>query len=216
MADCATTLGNILRLELLSAIVTNMAETGSNAGSPINPGPPQERLSLARKGSDLAVYLGARAEILGETRIQAAPAVVFAFLVDAPLMMTWFARSVKAEARPGGIFRLADPNGHWVEGTYLKVTPHRRVAFTWGGIEGLKPGQSTVEFSLRPDRNGTLVRLRHFGLSEPALDGHCRGWRYSGLPRLKAAAEGAEPSGSCLGDAADSRERHSHPARFVW
>ena len=72
--------------------------------------------------------------------------------------MTWLAQSAKADARPGGIFRLADLNGLWVEGTYVAATPHQRVVFTWGGIEGLRPGQSTAEFALRADDNGTLLQ----------------------------------------------------------
>ena len=35
--------------------------------------------------------------------------------------MSWLAQSGKADARPGGIFRLADLNGLWVEGTYVEV-----------------------------------------------------------------------------------------------
>jgi len=151
-------------------------------------------------------------EIRQEIRIDATPAMVFALLTDANRMMTWLARDVKADPRPGGIFRLADFSGFWVEGTYLETVPHRTVAFTWGGIEGLKPGQSTVEFTLIRDGNGTLLRLRHFGLSKPAIDAHCRGWKNSGLPKLKAVAEGREPCGTCLGDAADARERCPYPS----
>ena len=137
---------------------------------------------------DVDVRLGAdhRREIWGEMRTSAVPATVFAFLTDASQMMTWLAQSAKADARPGGIFRLADINGLWVEGTYVAAIPHQRVVFTWGGIEGLRPGQSTAEFALRADDNGTLLRLRHYGLPDPAVDVHRRGWKNSGLPKLKA------------------------------
>src|SRR6516162_11835691 len=74
-------------------------------------------------------------------RISAAPATVLAFLTDARQMMSWLAQSAKADARPGGIFRLADLNGLWVEGTCVEAIPHQGVVFTWGGIEGLRPGQ---------------------------------------------------------------------------
>ena len=57
------------------------------------------------------------------------------------------------------------PNGLWIEGTYLEVIPSRRVAFTWGGIEGLKIGESTVQFTLDHTDIGTSVLVRHFGLS---------------------------------------------------
>ena len=72
--------------------------------------------------ADVDVRLGAdRREISGEMRISAAPATVLAFLTDARQMMSWLAQSAKADARPGGIFRLADLNGLWVEGTYVEV-----------------------------------------------------------------------------------------------
>ena len=68
------------------------------------------------------------------------------------------------------------------------------MVFTWGGVEGLTPGQSTVEFLLEPHSEGTLVLLRHYGLPRPALEPHRRGWVYSGLVKLKDAAEGRTPS----------------------
>ena len=168
--------------------------------------------------ADVDVRLGAdhRREIWGEMRISAAPATVLAFLTDARQMMSWLAQSAKADARPGGIFRLADLNGLWVEGTYVEAIRHQRVVFTWGGIEGLRPGQCTVEFALHADVNGTLLRLRHFGLPDPAVDVHRRGWKNSGLPKLKAVAEGGLPRGTYLRDAAESREQHLYSAGRFW
>jgi len=175
-------------------------------------------ISLVRKDSDAEINVEANngGEILSEVRILSAPATVFALLTHEQQMMRWLARGVKADARPGGIFRLADLNGLWVEGTYLEVVPHQNVVLTWGGIEGLRSGQSTVEFNLHADRAGTLLRLRHFALPDPAFRGHCLGWKKSGLPKLKAVAEGGEPRGTCLGDAADSRELRPYSAGVVW
>jgi hypothetical protein len=61
-----------------------------------------------------------------------------------------------------------------------------------------------------------LLRLRHIGLSDSAVDGHWLGWKRSGLPKLKAIAEGGVPRGTCLGDAAESREQHPYSAGVVW
>jgi uncharacterized protein YndB with AHSA1/START domain len=177
-----------------------------------------ETMNGVAKDSDVEIRLGAdhRREISGKMRIIAAPATVFALLTDAQQMMNWLARSVTADARPGGIFCLADLGGLWVEGTYLEIVRDRKAAFTWGGIDGLRPGQSTVEFALHADGNDTLVRLRHFGLSDPAMAAHCLGWKISGLPKLTAVAEGGVPRGTCLGDAADAREQHPYSAGVVW
>jgi uncharacterized protein YndB with AHSA1/START domain len=177
-----------------------------------------ETINGVGQDSEVEIRFGAdhRHEIWGEMRIIAAPENVFALLTDAELMMNWLARSVTADARPGGCFCLADLNGLRVEGTYLEIVRNRKVAFTWGGIEGLRPGQSTVEFALHADGNSTLLRLRHLGLSDPAVEAHCLGWRISGLAKLKAVAEGGVPRGTCLGDAAESREHHPYLAGVVW
>jgi hypothetical protein len=62
-----------------------------------------------------------------------------------------------------------------------------------------------VEFLLEPDGEGTLVRLRHYGLPGPAVESHYRGWLYSALPKLKDAAEGRPPTRRCLDDIAAQR-----------
>ena len=117
-------------------------------------------------------------------------------------MMTWMAKIVEADPRRGGIFRIADSGGALIEGTYVEVVPDQKVVFTWGGMKGLKPGQSTVEFLLEPDGSGTLLRLRHYGLPAPAVDDHAQGWSVFGLPKLKDVAEGRDPGGTCLGHTA--------------
>ena len=108
---------------------------------------------------------------------------------------------------PEGFFGSRAPQGTSIEGTYLEVVPNRKVTFTWGGVEGLKPGQSTVEFLIEADGAGTLVRLRHFGLPSSALEPHRRGWVHSGLAKLKDAAEGRVPARLCLTDIAQLRGR---------
>lgn len=140
-----------------------------------------------------------------QIRIEASPATVFALLTDPFQMKTWFAELVQADARPGGVFRISGPEGVSIEGTYLEVIPNRKVVFTWGGVEGLKPGQSTVEFLLEPDGEGTVLHLRHYGLPPPSVESHHRGWVYSGLTKLKDAAEGRTATRLCLSDLAEQR-----------
>jgi len=141
-------------------------------------------------------------EVRREIHIDATPATVFALLTDARQMTKWLAEIVVAEAAPGGKFRIAEAGGMEIVGSYVEVVPDRKVVFTWGGIAGLKPGESTVEFTLEADGNGTLVKLRHYGLPGPAVEPHDLGWLHSGLPKLKSAAEGRDPGGLCLGDLA--------------
>jgi uncharacterized protein YndB with AHSA1/START domain len=79
-------------------------------------------------------------EIRLEVRINASPRTVFDLLTDPTHMRTWLAEVVEADARTGGVFRISSPVGMSIEGTYLEVIPDRKVVFTWGGVEGLKPG----------------------------------------------------------------------------
>ena len=144
-------------------------------------------------------------EVRLEVRIEASPETVFALLTEPAAMQTWFAELVEADARPGGLFRISGPAGVSIEGTYLEVSLNRKVVFTWGGVEGLKPGQSTVEFLLAPDGEGTLVTLRHYGLPPPSVESHRRGWIHSGLAKLKDASEGRRPTRLCLSDLAEQR-----------
>jgi uncharacterized protein YndB with AHSA1/START domain len=144
-------------------------------------------------------------EVRLEIRIDASPKMVFTLLTDPTHMRTWLAEFVEADARPGGVFRISGPVGISIEGAYLELIPDRKVVFTWGGVEGLKPGQSTVEFLLEQDGDGTLVRLRHYRLPQGAIESHRRGWIESGLPKLKNAAEGRKPAGLCLSEMARAR-----------
>jgi uncharacterized protein YndB with AHSA1/START domain len=141
-------------------------------------------------------------EVNLEIEIDASPETVFALLTEPIHMKIWLAELVETDPRPGGVFHISGPHGASIEGTYLKVIPNRKVVFTWGGVEGLRPGQSTVEFLLEPHGGGTLVKLRHYRLPRPAVEPHLRGWVHSGLVKLKDAAEGRTPTGLCLSDIA--------------
>jgi uncharacterized protein YndB with AHSA1/START domain len=166
-------------------------------------------------GLDICIEVNEQSEIVGEIRIRATSAKVFTLLTKAREIMTWLAHYAEADARAGGVFCLADPDGLRVEGTYLEVIADQKVVLTWGGFEGLRPGQSTVVFALHADGNDTVVRLRHSGLPAPAIAAHYRGWMQSGLPKLQRVAEDSPPQGTYLGDAADARERGPYPTRFL-
>jgi Activator of Hsp90 ATPase homolog 1-like protein len=78
--------------------------------------------------SDVAIPREAKEsrEVRQKIRIDAVSATVFALLTDPRRMMTWLAREVAADPHVGGIFRLADFNGLWIEGIYDKVHAARR------------------------------------------------------------------------------------------
>ena len=133
-----------------------------------------------------------------EIRIAARPATVFAFFTDPEKMLRWKGIRADLDARPGGIYRVDIDGQHVARGEYVEVVPHSRVVFTWGweGDGGTPPpGGSTVEITLAADGDGTIVHLRHFGLSAEERVSHGLGWDHF-VPRLVAAAEGRAMTGS--------------------
>jgi uncharacterized protein YndB with AHSA1/START domain len=130
-----------------------------------------------------------------EIRIAARPETVFSFFTDPLKLIRWKGINAKLAPRPHGIYRV-DINGRDVaRGEFLEIVPYSRIVFTWGweGADSpLPPGASTVEVSLLADGDGTLVRLRHWGLPVPLQAMHGQGWD-SFLPRLQMAVEGRDP-----------------------
>jgi hypothetical protein len=66
--------------------------------------------------------------------------------------------------------------------------------FSWGaaGSDTLAPGSTTVEITLRPDGDGTLLELAHRDLPAEELDKHGDGWSHF-LLRLAIAGTGHDP-----------------------
>ena len=129
-----------------------------------------------------------------EIRIDAAPAAVFAFLVDPAKMVRWMGIEAVLDPRPGGDYGV-NINRERVRGEVVELVPDRRLVFTWGWENGalpVAPGESTVEISLEPDGEGTLLRLTHRDLPPGMHTFHRLGWDYA-LPRLAAVAAGRDP-----------------------
>ena len=134
--------------------------------------------------------------------IAASPETVFGFLTDPALMGEWIGLSHTLLANPGGTFRVEVSRGHVAVGVFTEVTPHRRVAFTWGwessdaALAALKPGSSLVEIDLEAKDGGSVLRLRHSGLSEDLKRIHGDRWSYC-LSRLEKAALALATVDSC-------------------
>jgi uncharacterized protein YndB with AHSA1/START domain len=135
-----------------------------------------------------------------EVRIEASPATVFEFFVDPEKMIRWMGSRAELDPRPGGIYRVEINEQVIARGEYIEIEPPGRVVVTFGwegqeagsGEHSVPPGSSRVEVSLEPDGDGTLVRLRHLGLPEQALEIHGHGWDLY-LSRLAEAAAGRDP-----------------------
>jgi uncharacterized protein YndB with AHSA1/START domain len=130
-----------------------------------------------------------------EIHIDAKPETVFAFFIEPSKMIKWKGIHATMDARPGGIYRVQINERDVASGSYVEIKPFDRIVFTWGWEENnspLPPGTSTVEVTFTPASNGTLLRLRHYGLPPPLYKMHVDGWDYF-LPRLHAVVEGRDP-----------------------
>ncbi|MFN8524979.1 MAG: SRPBCC family protein [Chloroflexota bacterium] len=133
--------------------------------------------------------------IVREIKIDAPPDVVYQYFVDPAKLARWKGSLATLDPRPGGIYRVVINQRNIARGTYLELVPNRRVVFSWGWDSGghpVPPGSSTVELTLTPDGDGTLLRLVHSGLPADAVPGHAEGWDHY-LPRLALAAGGGDP-----------------------
>lgn len=131
-----------------------------------------------------------------EVRVDASPETIFDFFTDPDKLVQWMGRDSDLDPRPGGVFRC-DINGRDVaSGNYVEIDRPRRVVFTWGWEHEdshTGPGASTVEVSLEPSGESTLVHLTHRDLAtEEARANHAHGWNHY-FERLATAAAGGDP-----------------------
>jgi uncharacterized protein YndB with AHSA1/START domain len=140
--------------------------------------------------------------IVCEIDIGAPPERVFQALVDPLQVPQWWGRDgvyrcteFAADVRTGGKWRSAGigPDGHNFESTgeYLEVDPPHLLVHSWTA-SWTGAARTTVRWELTPISNGTLLKLRHSGLSaRPELAQSYRGWPRM-LGWIKAYLENGE------------------------
>jgi uncharacterized protein YndB with AHSA1/START domain len=125
--------------------------------------------------------------ITASVRIAAPPEVVFPYVIDPQLLITWIGERADLDPRPGGTFAL-DFAGTKARGSYVAVEPPHRVVFTWGVPQDAAPppGSSTVEVVFVADGGDTIVSLTHRDLRLDREPSHREGWEHC-LALLAAA-----------------------------
>jgi uncharacterized protein YndB with AHSA1/START domain len=135
--------------------------------------------------------------IVREVHVEAEPETVFEYFVDPRKLTRWLAEYATVDPRPGGAYQQShrgdDGKLYVMRGEFVELVPGERLVFTWGNDDpsiGVPLGSSTVEVTFERREGGTLVRLVHRDLREPARGNHDKGWAQL-LPRLAdAVAEG--------------------------
>jgi uncharacterized protein YndB with AHSA1/START domain len=130
-----------------------------------------------------------------ETQIAAPPATVFAFLTDPEKILSWMGAEAQTEMHPGGLYLVKGISGRSARGEFREVVPVHRLAYSfgWDGDDEVPPGSSLIEIDLIDRDGGTLLRMTHSGLPNPAkCAGHDEGWAHY-LGRLAMAAAGRNP-----------------------
>jgi uncharacterized protein YndB with AHSA1/START domain len=143
--------------------------------------------------------------------IDAPPADVFRYLTDPARYVRWMGSSATLEARPGGRYEVAMSDGFRAAGTFITVSPPHQIAFTWGFADDeaashtkepgggdrssgdMPAGSTRVTVTLAAEGDRTRLTLRHDNLPSADLAAaHQVAWD-TYLPRLAAAAAGADP-----------------------
>ena len=141
--------------------------------------------------------------------VPAAPADVFAYLTNPADYVRWMGSEASLDPVPGGVYRVAMPDGFAAAGEFRRAEPPHLAAFTWGfaddgaasrtkggeasSASAMPAGSTLVTIMLDDEDGGTRLTLRHEDLpSEELRTGHEVAWN-TYLPRLAVVAAGGDP-----------------------
>lgn len=130
--------------------------------------------------------------VVAEIQIAAPPERVFQALVDPQQVLKWWGQQgvyrsteFQCDLRPGGKWRTVgvgpDGSSFQASGEYIEIDRPRLLVYSWVA-SWTGDAKTTVRWELHPSGKGTLVKLRHYGLSAyPELE---LGKKYSGWQRM--------------------------------
>jgi uncharacterized protein YndB with AHSA1/START domain len=128
-----------------------------------------------------------------------APREVWQALTTAKGLSAWFGERASIDLRPGGLATMTFTGGMTVEMRVERVEEPAVFAYTWRlpDLPDDDPRRTYVEFSLEPDREGTLLRVVETGFAQlpvdtrrQTYDSHSEGWARE-LAELAEYVDGA-------------------------
>ena len=133
-------------------------------------------------------------QIERETLINAPVERVWALITEAEHLGRWFGDAgAEIELRPGGAMALRWTEYGTTRGRVVAVEPHARFSYRWAPFKdpsGDEPGEGNstlVEFTLRPEGDGTRLRVVESGFASLATseeqrasnhEGNTKGWEF--------------------------------------
>ncbi|MET0883641.1 MAG: SRPBCC family protein [Acidimicrobiales bacterium] len=135
------------------------------------------------------------AEFVRDVVIAASPETIYGFLTESEKHVLWEGTEAELDARPGGVYDVLIAGEYQARGQYLEVVPHTKVVYSFGWDmpdNPIRPGSTTVEWTLEPEGDKTRVRVRHYDLPEDAVELHAHGWNHY-VDRLVVAGCGGDP-----------------------
>jgi uncharacterized protein YndB with AHSA1/START domain len=125
--------------------------------------------------------------------VKAPPAEVYLALTNATALREWFCDAAQIEPHKGGRVYFAWNQGYYAAGEITKLTPGKKVAFTWRGRG--EPDQTAVDISIAAKKDGSSITVKHNGVggkkwkaSEAEIR---RGWE-RGLENLAAVLDSGQ------------------------
>ena len=94
--------------------------------------------------------------------INAPASEVFLAVTNATALREWFSDVAQIEPRKGGRVYFAWHQGYYAAGEVTKVSPGKKLAFSWAGRG--EPNTTQVEISIAAKKNASTVRVVHAGV----------------------------------------------------
>lgn len=118
------------------------------------------------------------------------PAQVFEALTEPKGLVTWFLSEAKVEPRKGGHYAFDWIGGYHMTGTVKGFEKIRVVSYSWHDkLESGEMATTEASFEVAKKGDGTLLRLRHTGFTDPEHFAECSSrWGYY-LTNLKSVLD---------------------------
>jgi len=130
-------------------------------------------------------------EVKHKVVIGTTPELAFEALTKASELREWCSDEAWTQVQLGGRYDVRWNQGYRSDGKFVELEPPHRAAITWQGTG--EPGQTKVEFVVRPVEGGVKVIIRHGGFGpgdewDGAVEASERGWSM-GVENLKSTLE---------------------------